>query len=43
MEVNWFFLSCFFSYYSSSFSFDDDDVTFFKEGAVRKRTIFFVT
>jgi hypothetical protein len=42
MEVNWFFLLGFFLYYSTSFSFDDDAVKNFKEGAVGKRTIFFV-
>jgi hypothetical protein len=43
MEVSWFFLLGFFLYYSSSFSFDDHVVTFFKEGVIGKRTIFFVT
>ncbi len=39
MEVSWFFLSGFFLYYSSSFPFDDDDATFFKEGVVGKNII----
>jgi hypothetical protein len=36
MEFNWVYFSNFFLYFSSSFSFDDDVVTFFKEGAVGK-------
>jgi len=42
MEVSWFFLSCFFLNYFFNFSFDDDVVTFFKEGVIGKKTIFFV-
>jgi hypothetical protein len=42
MEVSWFFLSSFFLNYFSYFSFDDDVVTFFKEGVIGKKTIFFV-
>ncbi len=42
MEISWFFWSCFFLHYSFSFSFDDDATTFFKEGVVGERTIFFV-
>ncbi len=42
MEITWYFLSNSFLYYSSSCSFDDDVMTFFKEGAIGKRTIFFV-
>ncbi len=41
MEVSWFFLLSFL-YYFAYFSFDNDVVTFFKEGVVRKRTIIFV-
>jgi len=41
MEVR-FFMSCFFLYYFSSFSFDEDVATFFKQGQVGKRTIFFI-
>ncbi len=40
MEVRWFFWSGFFLYFF--FSFDNDVVTFFKEGALGKKTIFFV-
>jgi len=40
MEVNWFFLLSFFLYYSSSFSFDDDVATFFKEGEVGKKKLY---
>jgi membrane protein DedA with SNARE-associated domain len=43
MEVSWFFLLGFFLYYSSSFSFDNHVATFFKEGVIGKRTIFFIT
>jgi len=39
MEVNWLFFSNFFLYFSSSFSFDDDVVTFFKEGAIGKKNL----
>jgi hypothetical protein len=42
MEISWLFLSNFFLHYFLSFSFDDDATTFFKEGVVGKRTIFFV-
>jgi len=43
MEVSWFFLLSFFLHYSSSFSFDNDATTFFKEGVVEKITILFAT
>ncbi len=43
MEVNWFFLLGFFLHYYSSFSFDNDGITFFKEGVVEKKTILFAT
>jgi len=42
MEVSWFFLLGFFLHYSSSFSFENDATTFFKEGVVEKITISFV-
>jgi hypothetical protein len=41
MEVS-FFCHASFLYYFSSFSFDDHVATFFKEGQVGKRTIFFI-
>jgi len=40
MEISWFFLSSL--YYFYFFSFDNDVVTFFKEGVVEKTTILFV-
>ncbi len=42
MEISWVFLLGSFLYYSSSFSFDDDAITSFKEGAIGKKTILFV-
>ncbi len=37
MEISWFFLLGFLLYYYSFFSFDDDNVTFFKEGVIGKK------
>jgi hypothetical protein len=37
MEISWFFLLGFFLHYFSSFSFDNDAITFFKEGVAGKK------